>query len=151
MDCGVLVAPVAVTVMVVEYVPAASPVTIAVALNEAESAPESGESASQAAVVLTLQSNVPRFELETSTACPAGLLPPSVAVKVRSVGLRLIVGVNPRACPFPTFAMARSSPEFPSAHPVTRGRQRTSSPSASELRRPEVSLVPAVVFRGRTG
>ena len=76
MDWGVLVAPVAVTMMVVEYVPAASPATIAVAVNEAGAVPETGESASHGAVVLTLQFNVPFPELEMATACPAGLLPP---------------------------------------------------------------------------
>ena len=76
MDCGVFVAPVAVMMMVVEYVPAASPATIAVAVNEPGAVPETGESASHGAVVLTLQFNVAVPELEMATACPAGLLPP---------------------------------------------------------------------------
>ena len=76
MDCGVLVAPAAVTVMVVEYVPAASPEMFAVAVNGAGAVPETGESASHGAVVLTLQSNGPVPELEMPTTCPAGLLPP---------------------------------------------------------------------------
>jgi hypothetical protein len=76
MDCGVLVAPVAVTVMIVEYVPEASPATIAMAVNEPGAVPEIGESASHGAVVFTLQSNVPIPELEMATACPAGSLPP---------------------------------------------------------------------------
>jgi hypothetical protein len=76
MVCGVLVAPVPVTVMVVEYVPAASPATIAVAVNELGAVPETVERASQGAVVLTLQSNVPFPELEMVTVCAAGSLPP---------------------------------------------------------------------------
>lgn len=76
MVCGVLVAPVPVTVMVVAYVPAASPATIAVAVNELGVVPETGERASQGAVVFTLQSNVPFPELEMVTVCVAGSLPP---------------------------------------------------------------------------
>jgi hypothetical protein len=76
MVCGVLVAPVPVTVMVVAYVPAASPATIAVAMNELGVVPETGERASQGAVVFTLQSNVPFPELEMVTVCVAGSLPP---------------------------------------------------------------------------
>jgi len=68
MDSGVLVAPVAVTVMVVEYVPAASPATIAVALKEAGADPETGKRASHGAGELTVQFNVPVPELETGTA-----------------------------------------------------------------------------------
>ncbi len=76
MDCGVLVEPTPVTVMVVEYVPAASPGMIAVTVNEAGAVPETGESESHPAVVLTLQSNVPVPELAMLTVCAAGLLPP---------------------------------------------------------------------------
>ena len=76
MVCGVLVAPVPVTVMVVVYVPAASPGTITVAVNELGAVPETGERASQGAVVVTLQSNVPLPELEIVTVCGAGSLPP---------------------------------------------------------------------------
>ena len=76
MDCGVLVAPASVTVIVVEYVPAASPATITVAVNELGAAPELGERAIQGAVVLTLQSNVSFPELEMVTVCAAGSLPP---------------------------------------------------------------------------
>ncbi|MBU6482729.1 MAG: hypothetical protein KGS09_19580 [Nitrospirae bacterium] len=76
MDCGVLVAPAAVTVMAVEYVPAASPAMIAVAVNEAGAVPEMAESESHPAVVLTLQFNVPVPELEMVTVCAAGSLPP---------------------------------------------------------------------------
>jgi len=76
MDCGVLVAPVPVTVMVVEYVPAASPATITVAVNELGAVPETDERAIQGAVVLTLQSNVSFPELEMVTVCAAGSLPP---------------------------------------------------------------------------
>ena len=76
MDCVVLVVPTAVTVMVVEYVPAASPATIAVAVNEPGAVPERDESKSHPAVVVTLQSNVPVPELAMVTVCAAGSLPP---------------------------------------------------------------------------
>ena len=76
MDSGVFVAPAPVTVMVVEYVPAASPAMIAVALKEDGAFPVTGETASHGAVVLTLQSIRPLPELDMSTACPAGSLPP---------------------------------------------------------------------------
>jgi hypothetical protein len=76
MVCGVLVAPDPVTVMVVEYVPAASPGVIAVTVNEVGAVPEMEESESHPAVVLTLQFNVPVPELEMVTVCAAGSLPP---------------------------------------------------------------------------
>jgi hypothetical protein len=74
-DWGVLVAPVAVTLIVAEYVPAASPGMIAVAVNEPAPVPEVGEMESHGASVLTLQLNFPVPELEIATACPGGLLP----------------------------------------------------------------------------
>jgi hypothetical protein len=40
MDCGVLVAPTSVTMMVVEYVPSARPERFAVAVNEAGALPD---------------------------------------------------------------------------------------------------------------
>jgi len=76
MDCGVLTAPTEVTVMVVEYVPAASPVMFAVAVNEAGVVPEMGESTSHVAAVFTLQSNAPAPVAEMDTICAAGSLPP---------------------------------------------------------------------------
>ncbi len=75
-DWGVLVAPVPVTVMVDEYVPAASPEMFAVAVNDAGAVPEMGESESQEAAALTLQPRVPVPELLMLTVCAAGLLPP---------------------------------------------------------------------------
>ena len=73
MDCGVLVAPTPLTMMVVEYVPAASPEIFAVAVNEAgalpDKVPERGESVSHVALVLTLQSNGPFPESEMLTVC----------------------------------------------------------------------------------
>ena len=75
MVCGLLLVPVAVTVMVVEYVPTASPATMAVAVNEPGAVPETEESKSHGALVLRLQSNVPFPELEIVTAC-AGSVPP---------------------------------------------------------------------------
>ena len=76
MDWGVLVAPAPVTVMVVGYVPAASPEIFAVAVNDAGAVPEMGESESQEAAALTLQLRVPVPELLMLTVCAAGLLPP---------------------------------------------------------------------------
>ena len=73
---GVLVAPVAATVILPEYVPAASPAMTAVVLNEPASVPELEERESHDALVLTLQLKVPVPELEIATACPGGLLPP---------------------------------------------------------------------------
>jgi hypothetical protein len=77
-DCGVFVAPPPVTVIVVEYVPAASPELFTVAVNEPgavlEAVPELGESESHGAVVLTLQFNVPFPELEMVTVCTTGVV-----------------------------------------------------------------------------
>ena len=75
-DWGVLLAPVAVTLIVAEYVPAASPGMIAVAVNEPAPVPALGEMESHDPSVLTLQLNFPVPELEIATACPGGLLPP---------------------------------------------------------------------------
>jgi hypothetical protein len=75
------------------YVPAASPDMLTVAVKEFGAVPETGESASQELVELTLQLKVPVRELLTVTVCEAGLLPPCVAEKARLVGLRLIVGI----------------------------------------------------------
>ena len=73
---GVLVAPVAAPVILPEYVPAASPAMIVVAVNEPAPVPELGERESHDASVLTLQLKVPVPELEIAIACPGGLLPP---------------------------------------------------------------------------
>jgi hypothetical protein len=62
-----------------------------VAVKEPGAVPASGERESQAAVVLTPQFKVPVPELLMVTACPAGLLPPCVAEKVRLAGARLMV------------------------------------------------------------
>jgi len=94
MACGVFVAPVAETVIVAEYVPAARPELYAVTLNEDGAVPERGESASQDAAVLTLQVKTPLPELEIATACPAGSLPPCVAEKERLAGLKLIAAFD---------------------------------------------------------
>lgn len=69
-------APVAVTVIVAEYVPVANPGMIAVAVIEPAPVPEAGKMESHAASVPTLQLNFPVPELEIATACPDGLLPP---------------------------------------------------------------------------
>jgi len=79
-DSGVLVAPLPLTVMVVEYVPAASPALFTVAVSEPgsvlEAVPEFGESESHGAVVLTPQPKVPFPELEMVTVCATGVVSP---------------------------------------------------------------------------
>jgi len=152
-DCGVLVAPVAETVMVVEYVPAASPEMFMVAVNEVGAVPEVEESESHAAVVLALQSNVLVPELEMVTVCGTGLLPPCVAENARPVGLRPIVDVRfgllsrPYAFPFPGFAMpAPFAESAPSLQPVISGRQRNISPSTIELKRSDSRAVVLIAF-----
>jgi hypothetical protein len=80
-----------------------------------------------------------------------------MAEMARAVGLRLIVSVEvvvevdfvedvgdvenlnrPYACPFPRFARAVASPEFPpSPHPVSRGRKTTIIPRPIDLKRSE--------------
>lgn len=75
----------------------------------------------------------------------------------RAVGLRLIVAVEvvvgvdvledvgdtenlnrPYARPFPGFARAAASPEFPpSPHPVSTGRKRTINPRPIDLKKTE--------------
>jgi hypothetical protein len=92
-DWGELLAPDPMTLIEAGYVPAASPDMLTVAVKEFGAVPETGESASQELVELTLQLNVPVRELLTVTVCEAGLLPPCVAEKARLVGLRLIVGI----------------------------------------------------------
>jgi hypothetical protein len=91
-SCGVLVAPDPVTVMVEEYVPAVSPPTFAAAVKDPGAVPETGDSESHGAVVLTPQLKVPVPELLIVTVCAAGLLTPSVAENARVVGFRLMVG-----------------------------------------------------------
>lgn len=149
MVCGELVAPTAVTVMVVEYVPAASPGMIGVTVNDAGVVPAVAESESHAAVVLTLQLNVSVPELEMVTVWGDGSLPPCMAEKARPVGARLIVAatvsdlpsfanVRPCARPFSesSFAMAKSVPEGPSAlQPTSGGIQSAMSPSAIQQAR----------------
>jgi hypothetical protein len=92
-DNGELLAPDPTTLIEAGYVPAPSPDMLTVAAKEFGAVPETGESASQELVELTLQLNGPVPELLTVTVCEAGLLPPCVAEKARLVGLRLIVGI----------------------------------------------------------
>jgi len=72
----VLVAPVAVTLIVAEYAPAARPVIFAVAAKELGAVSEVGEMESHEASVLTLQPKGSVPDLEMATACSDGLLPP---------------------------------------------------------------------------
>ena len=71
----------------------------AVTVNESEALPETlpetAENESHAAVVLALQFNFPFPELEMPTVRVNEVLSPSVAEKLRPVGLRLIVGFGP--------------------------------------------------------
>ena len=69
-------APVAVTLIVAEYVPVASSVIFAVAAKELGAVSEVGETESHEALVLTLQVKGSVPELEMATACSNGLLPP---------------------------------------------------------------------------
>ena len=69
-------APVAVTLIVAEYVPVASPAIFAVAAKELGAVSEVGETESHGALVLTLQVKGSVPELEMATACSNGLLPP---------------------------------------------------------------------------
>jgi hypothetical protein len=146
-DWGVLVAPVAVTLTVAEYVPAASPGMIAVAVNEPAPVPEVGETESHDPSVLTLQLNFPVPELEIATACPDGLLPPWLAEKASLIGLRLMVTV---LCPFSAFARA----EFPitpsGPHPASNGTEMPRSAKAIDLRT-DVRLLLSGVFTRRSG
>ena len=71
-----LLAPVAVTLIVAEYVPAASPGMIAVAVNDPAPVPEAGAMESHEASVPTLQLKGSVPELEMATACSDGLPPP---------------------------------------------------------------------------
>ena len=71
-----LVAPVAVTLIVAENVPAARPMIFATAAKELGAVSEVGETESHEASVLTLQLKGSVPELEMATACSDGLLPP---------------------------------------------------------------------------
>ena len=93
-DCGELVAPDPVTVIVAGYVPAERPATLAVTVRDPGAAPETGDIESHDVVLDTLQLNVPVPVLLIFTTWAAGLLPPWVAEKARLVGTRLIVGIG---------------------------------------------------------
>ena len=90
---GELFAPDPMTWIEPGYVPTASPDMLTMAVKEFGAVPETGESASQELVELTLQLSGPVPELLIVTAWEAGLLPPCMAEKARLVGLRLIVGI----------------------------------------------------------
>ena len=75
-DCGELVAPVPVTVIEVVYVPAESPVTLALAASEPAPVPAAGETESQEAVLVAFQLKVPVPELVMLTVWAEGLVPP---------------------------------------------------------------------------
>jgi hypothetical protein len=75
-DWGVLVAPVAITLIVAEYVPVARPLIFALAAKELGLVSEVGKTNSHATSELTLQLKGSAPELEMATACSDGLLPP---------------------------------------------------------------------------
>ena len=75
-DCGELVAPVPVSVIEAVYVPAESPVTLAVAASEPGPVPDAGETESQEAVLVAFQLKVPVPELVMLTVWAEGLVPP---------------------------------------------------------------------------
>ena len=130
------------------------PEKFAVAVNESEALPETlpetAESESHAAVVLTLQFNFPFPELEMLTVRVNEVLSPSVAEKLRPVGLRLIVGFGPCAFPFPLPAKAGSDREVPESppplHPVSRGMQRTISRRPIDLIQRELHVKHPIAF-----
>jgi hypothetical protein len=146
-DCGVLVASVAVTAMAVEWVPASAPEMSAVTVNESEAlpatVPESVESESHGAVVLTFHFNGPFPELEMLTVCGVGFLPPRMAERVRLVVLRLIVGCEPCAS---LEATAGSVGELPSLHPMSRKMQRTISRRPIDLIQRELHVKHSIAF-----
>ena len=75
-DCGEFVAPVPMTVIDAVYVPAESPVTLAVAENAPGPVPDAGVTASHEAVLVAFQLRVPVPELVMFTVWTEGLLPP---------------------------------------------------------------------------
>ena len=75
-DCGEFVAPVPATVMAVVYVPAESPVTLAVTAIAPTPVPEAGETVSHGTALEALQLNVPVPVLLTLMVWTDGLLPP---------------------------------------------------------------------------
>jgi hypothetical protein len=93
-DCGEFVAPVPATVIDELYVPAESPVTLAVTTSEPGPVPEAGETESHAAVLDAFQLKVPVPVLLMLTVCADGLVPPWLAEKFRLVGARPMVGIS---------------------------------------------------------
>ena len=78
----------------VVYVPAESPVTLAVTASEPGPVPEAGETESHGTALDAFQLNVPVPVLLILTVWLEGLVPPCVAKKVRLVGVRPMVGTN---------------------------------------------------------
>jgi hypothetical protein len=92
--CGELVAPVPETVIEVVYVPAESPVTLAVTATDPAPVPAAGDMDSHGTGLEALQVNVPVPVLLILTVWTDGLLPPWIAEKLRLVGARPMVGTN---------------------------------------------------------
>jgi hypothetical protein len=96
-SCGVLEAPVAVMVIVALYVPAFSPeilaetLTVLVLLTPVDE-PDVGDNVSQLASSLTPQFRVPPPEFQMLSVLFDGLVPPTVPLKVKLLGEKLIVG-----------------------------------------------------------
>lgn len=73
---GVLVAPVASTVIVALYVPAVRPARLTLAVKEPLPVPEAGLKVNHEALSLVLQASVPVPVFEIDTVCELGLVPP---------------------------------------------------------------------------
>src|SRR5207249_3509858 len=90
--CGVLVAPVAVTVIVVLYSPAARRAFVLLIVVEPGALPEAGLRVSHVAVSLTDQPREPPPVLVRLSVWLAGFKAPCTPVKVKLTGLRPMVG-----------------------------------------------------------
>jgi hypothetical protein len=103
-------------------------VAVSVADEFPDEVPVGGETVSHDAVVLALQSNMPFPAFEILTVW-TGFASPCVTEKAKLAGLKLIVGCNPYAFPFPGFAMASPFSELPPAplHAVSRRKHRATT------------------------
>jgi hypothetical protein len=92
--CGVFVAPVAVIVNGVVYVPADIPVVLTFRATEPAPVPPATLGVNHDAFSVTVQFRVPAPLLPILRVWTPGLLPPCTAVKERLVALRPMVGVG---------------------------------------------------------
>ena len=89
-----MVAPVAVTVIEVVYVPAESPVTLAATESDPGPVPEAGDTESHGTALDAFQLKVPVPVLLMLTVWADGFAPPCVPEKLRLLGVRPMVGIN---------------------------------------------------------